>query len=125
MDWKLDDRFPIWSQLQEQLTRRILSGRYPAGERLPSVRELSSEAGVNPNTMQRALAGLDAAGLTVTNRTAGRTVTEDASILEGMRSKLAEGIIRDYFEAAAELGFTKEEAVKLVERSGGHERMAD
>ena len=62
MEWKLDDSRPIWIQLQEQLTRMILSGRFRAGERLPSVRELASEAGVNPNTMQRALAGLDAEG---------------------------------------------------------------
>ena len=59
MEWKLDDNRPIWIQLQEQLTRKILSGWYRAGERLPSVRELAAEAGVNPNTMQRALAGLD------------------------------------------------------------------
>ena len=42
MEWKLDDSRPIWIQLQEQLTRMILSGRFRAGERLPSVRELAS-----------------------------------------------------------------------------------
>ena len=48
MEWKLDDNRPIWMQLQEQLTRKILSGWYRAGEKLPSVRELAAEAGVNP-----------------------------------------------------------------------------
>ncbi|MDO4260458.1 MAG: GntR family transcriptional regulator [Eubacteriales bacterium] len=116
MEWKLDDSRPIWIQLQEQLTRRILSGWYKAGERLPSVRELAAEAGVNPNTMQRALAGLDASGLSETNRTTGRTVTEDEGVLEGMRTALAQGIIDQYFEAAAELGYTREQAVELLER---------
>ncbi len=114
MEWKLDNNRPIWMQLQEQLTRKILSGWYHTGERLPSVRELASEAGVNPNTMQRALAGLDAAGLTVTNRTAGRTVTEDAGVLEAMRGELARGIIEQFYESAAELGYTKEQAVELL-----------
>ncbi len=116
MEWKLDDSRPIWIQLQEILTRKILSGRYHAGERLPSVRELASEAGVNPNTMQRALASLDGTGLTVTNRTTGRTVTEDESILEGMRADLARGIIEQFYEAAAELGYTREQALELLGR---------
>ena len=118
MEWKLDDSRPIWIQLQEQLTRMILSGRFRAGERLPSVRELASEAGVNPNTMQRALAGLDAEGLTVTNRTAGRTVTEDDSVLEGMRAKLARELIRQFYEEAERLGYTRDQALELLKRSG-------
>lgn len=116
MEWKLDDNRPIWMQLQEQLTRKILSGWYHAGEKLPSVRELASEAGVNPNTMQRALAALDGTGLTVTNRTMGRTVTEDETILEGMRATLAQGIIEQFYESAAELGYTREQALELLKR---------
>lgn len=118
MEWKLDDNRPIWMQLQEQMTRKILSGWYHAGEKLPSVRELASEAGVNPNTMQRALAGLDAVGLTVTNRTMGRTVTEDEGVLECMRSELAKSIIEQFYESASELGYTKEQAVELLKRGG-------
>ncbi|MBS6397537.1 MAG: GntR family transcriptional regulator [Clostridiales bacterium] len=116
MEWKLDDNRPIWMQLQEQLTRRILSGWYHVGERLPSVRELASEAGVNPNTMQRALASLDSTGLTVTNRTTGRTVTEEEAIIEGMRASLAQGIIEQFYESAAELGYSREQAVELLKR---------
>lgn len=119
MEWKLDDNRPIWIQLQEQLTRKILSGWYRAGEKLPSVRELAAEAGVNPNTMQRALAALDSAGLTVTNRTTGRSVTEDGAILEGMRASLAEGIIQQFYDSAAELGYNKEQALALLKRREG------
>lgn len=116
MEWKLDDSRPIWMQLQESLTRRILSGYYHAGEKLPSVRDLASEAGVNPNTMQRALAALDTVGLTVTNRTMGRTVTEDEGILEGMRTELAEGIIEEFYKSASELGYSREQAIELLKK---------
>ena len=58
MDWKLDNGRPIWPQLSQQLARRILAGEYPPGSRLPPVRELAAEAGVNPNTLQRARAQL-------------------------------------------------------------------
>ena len=117
MEWKLDDSRPIWMQLEEQLTRRILSGWYKAGEKLPTVRDLAAEEGVNPNTMQRALAALDGEGLSIPNRTIGRTVTEDEGVLEAMRSRLAGNIIDHFFEATAELGYSKEQAVQLLERS--------
>ena len=51
MEWKLSDDRPIWLQLSEQLARQIVSGVYPPGGKLPSVRELAADAGVNPNTM--------------------------------------------------------------------------
>ena len=80
MDWKLEDDRPIWTQLTEQLKRRIIAGVYPPGSKLPPVRELAAEAGVNPNTMQRALAQLEQDGLARADRTAGRLVTQDAEI---------------------------------------------
>ena len=42
---------------------RILSGQWAAGERIPAVRELAVEFGVNPNTMQRSLSELERDGL--------------------------------------------------------------
>ena len=55
MEWKITDDRPIWMQLSEQLAAQIAAGAYEPGERLPSVREFAAQAGVNPNTMQRAL----------------------------------------------------------------------
>ena len=54
MHWELHDDRPIYAQLVDEIRLRIVSGTYPLGERLPSVRELAAEAAVNPNTMQRA-----------------------------------------------------------------------
>ena len=65
MEWKLTDDRPIWMQLSEQMARRIVAGQYPPGSKLPAVRELAADAGVNPNTMQRALAQLENDGLAV------------------------------------------------------------
>ena len=117
MEWKIAEDRPIWIQLSEQLTAQIASGVYQPGQRLPSVREFAADAGVNPNTMQRALAALDGEGLSIPNRTIGRTVTEDEGVLEAMRSRLAGNIIDQFFEATAELGYSKEQAVQLLERS--------
>lgn len=114
MDWKLDNNRPIWPQLSQQLARRIIAGVYPPGSRLPAVRELAAEAGVNPNTMQRALAQLEQEGLARADRTAGRLVTQDAAVLEAARLREAEAVIRDYFEAMSALGYSRERAAQLL-----------
>ena len=116
MEWKLTDGRPIWVQLHEQLRQRIATGAYPRGSRMPSVRELAAEAGVNPNTLQRALAQLEADGLVSTNRTAGRTVTEDGVVLSRICIELANERIREYLHSMALLGFTKDEAVELLKK---------
>ena len=115
MNWNLSDGRPIWQQLHEQLTLRIATGSYVRGSKMPTVRELAAEAGVNPNTMQRALAQLEADGLVVTNRTAGRTVTDDESVLTATRRRLAHGTNNTYLDQMALLGFTRAEAAELLQ----------
>ncbi len=114
MKWDLSDGAPIWQQLLAQLTRRIATGAYPRGSRMPPVRELAAEAGVNPNTMQRALAQLEMDGLVTTNRTTGRTVTEDGEVLEATRRRLAGEAISDYLGGMALLGYSRQEAAELL-----------
>ena len=115
MDWSIDSARPIWIQLSEQLTRRIVSGQYPMSARLPSVRELAEEAGVNPNTMQRALAHLEDQGLAVGKGTQGRSVTEDEEKIRAVRLELARESRARYVSDLKALGFTPEEAAKLFE----------
>ena len=114
MDWRLEDNRPIWLQLSQQLTRRIITGVSPPGSRLPAVRELAAEAGVNPNTMQRALSHLVQVGLARADRTAGRLVTQDTAALEAVRLREAEAVIRRYLEAMSALGYSREQAAGLV-----------
>ena len=106
MDFKLKDARPIWQQLADQMTQSIVTGEFSPGERFPSVRELAMQAGVNPNTMQRALARLEEDGLLVTSRTAGRNVTEDEETLRAVRSQLAEKRVIDYLEDMEKLGYS-------------------
>ena len=59
MEWQFRNDIPIYTQLIEQIKQRIVSGVFAPGQRLPAVREFALDAGVNPNTMQRALAELE------------------------------------------------------------------
>ena len=114
MDFELQSSRPIWMQLAEQLGRRIVTGTYPPGSRFPTVRDLAAEAGVNPNTMQRALAQLESEGLVITNRTAGRTVTEDVKILDAIRKRMAEELREKYYSDMKELGYSRAQAAEIV-----------
>ena len=124
MEWKLSDDRPIWLQLSQQMARRIVTGVYPPGSRLPSVRALAAEAGVNPNPMQRAMAQLDQDGLTRADRTAGRLVTQDTGILDAVRRAEAQVAVQQFFDAMAELGYSRQEAAELIGEEN-HERTAD
>ena len=121
MDWQFTDDRPIWQQLTQQLTLRILKGEYPPGERLPGVRELAAQAGVNPNTMQRAMAQLEADGLAVGSRTAGRTVTEDAAVIEAAAKARARAAVAACLEVLSQLGYGAEDALVFVKEELHHE----
>ena len=118
MDFELQGSRPIWQQLSEILQRRIVTGQYPPGSHFPTVRELAAEAGVNPNTMQRAMAQLEADGLVITNRTSGRTVTDREDVLRDMRQRLAGERTEELFRDLKALGYSRAEAVELVRREG-------
>ena len=114
MSWKLDSDRPIYTQLLQILQTGIVSGTYPPGSKLPSVRDLAMEAGVNPNTMQRAFSELEREGLIRTERTAGRFVTEDGDLVERSRRSIAGSQLDVFVNRMEELGFTKKEIVEFV-----------
>ena len=115
MSWTLEGGQPIWQQLCRRLERQIVAGEYPPGGRLPPVRELAAQAGVNPNTMQRALAQLEQEGLAKAGRTtAGRLVTQDRQVLESVRLREAQAVIQGYYEAMSALGYSRERAAELL-----------
>ena len=123
MKWQFSNDAPIYFQLIEQIKVGIVSGAFPPGERLPSVRDLAVEAGVNPNTMQRALTELERDGLVYSQRTAGRFVTEDRGMIETAKQGLAEYQIRNFLTAMVRLGYEKEEIMTLVRQGNVGEEL--
>ena len=117
MPWDLDNNRPIYLQLMEKIQQDIISGVYHAGDRLPSVRELALEASVNPNTMQKALSELERNGLVHTQRTCGRFITEDKTMLKQLKTELAAVHIQDFLNTMKQLGFPPEEILELIEKT--------
>lgn len=115
MSWIFENDRPIYTQLVDQLRMRIVTGIYQPGDRIGSVRELASEAGVNPNTMQRALSELENSGLIYSQRTSGRFVTDNPEQIREARKSIADQEIRSFISRMKELGLAKEELLELLE----------
>jgi len=118
MGWNLDDSRPIWPQLKELMMKDIVAGKYPMGGSFPTVRELAEEAGVNRNTMQRALSELENAGFVITNRTAGRTVTTDEGLVREVKEQIAKDNIERFMEEMEAIGYSESDVIKMIKERG-------
>ena len=116
MDRSLEDNMPIYMQIMNWIRDAIASGELAAGDKVPSVREFASEFEVNPNTMQKAFAELERSGLILTQRTAGRTVTEDKDMIASIKLNLAKEQMETFLTQMKKLGFTREEIVSLIQK---------
>ena len=102
MSWTFDNKKPIYLQIMEKIKLQIVSHTLEPNQQLPTVRELASEAGVNPNTIQRALSDLEREGFVYSKRTTGRFVTEDKELIAQSRKQLSEeelpSVVGDYIK---------------------------
>lgn len=125
MRWEFHNEAPIYTQVMERVERMIVSGALPPGERLPSVRVFAQEAGVNPNTMQKALTELERGGLIYSQRTAGHFVTEDQSVIAQAREALAAIQADRFLQSMRELGYSAAQTADLLHRKLEREERND
>ncbi len=110
-------RKPVYEQLINQMERFILTGVMHQDDQIPSVRSLSVELAVNPNTIQKAYSELDRRGITYSVPGRGSFVAAGAAerIGERRRSKLKEFIA--LVSELALAGIKKEEIIACVEEA--------
>ncbi len=118
MSGQFNKSIPIYTQLVEIMTHKIISGQYKPGEKLDSVRDLAKDVGVNPNTMQRALSELERMELLYTERTSGRYVTKDVEVIKNVKNEIFAKKIADFTNEMIKLGcdveWIKEEVNKAA-----------
>jgi len=119
MTWGLTPGRPIYLQLQELLKLSIISGIHPPGSKLPAVRDLAIDAAVNPNTLQRALAELEREGLVHAQRTSGRFVTEDTTVIEKAKNELAMDLIGVFLGKMEAIGYSASETAAMIAGKSG------
>ncbi len=114
MTWEFDNNKPIYLQLIDILKLKIASEELEIGSKLNSVRDLAEEAGVNPNTMQRALAELERQELLYSIRTSGRYVTHDREKIKSMKDEIASIEINSLKEKLRKLGYSEEDMIEII-----------
>lgn len=122
MQWDFTSDRSISAQIVQIIHMGILSGVYQPGSNMPSVRALAIEAGVNPNTMQKALVELESQGLLCTQRNSGRTVSKDEALIMQLKEQTAMSYVEQLFAQMNGLGIEPADAVKMVVEHAQSER---
>lgn len=108
------DSRPIYEQVKDGLRRLMVTGVLAPGDKLPSVRAMASQLSINPNTIQRAYAELEAEGYVVSVTGKGCFVAEGDTQNTARRAELT-GKLKPQLEELKNLGMTREELVQLWE----------
>lgn len=116
MSWNFDNSIPIYLQIIQEIKRKIIRKELAPGERLSSVRDLAKEAGVNPNTMQKALTELETEGLIETERTSGKYVTDKKELILSLRENYLRERLEPFMKELSSLGLEEEELISLIRK---------
>ena len=108
---EFDTTKPIYIQIMEKINKKIVRNEWKAGDKLPSVREMAIQTGVNPNTIQRTYSELERMGIVETRRGQGTFVTENVEAIERLREQLKRDIVADFIRNMTELGFTMNDMI--------------
>ena len=112
------DSRPIYEQIRDELRKLIVTGALKRDEKLPSVRSLASELAINPNTIQRAMAQLEAEGFVYTVAGRGSFVAEDGDQGRRRMAELTEGL-HDTILELRQLGMTEQQWLDLWREEDG------
>lgn len=103
---------PIYLQLVQRICRQIVRGELSPGDKLPSMRDMAVQVGVNPNTIQRVYTELEAIAVAETRRGQGTFVTSDENRLRRLREELMVNHVSAFLSDMREMGFTLEEILR-------------
>lgn len=108
------ENLPIYIQIMNLIKKRIIIEELKEGEKLPSVREFSTELKVNPNTIQRAYQELEREDLVFTQRGMGTFVTEDKEIIKSLKENMAKDVVVSFIKEMRSIGYSPEEIIELI-----------
>ncbi|GIN72907.1 putative HTH-type transcriptional regulator YhcF [Bacillus sp. J14TS2] len=106
---------PIYYQIVQKICNQIVRGEINPGDKLPSVRELAVQYGVNPNTVKRVYMELDQMEISKVQRGQGTFVTENQKRLDELREQLKQDKIETFVSDMKEMGFDADEIAKGIQ----------
>ncbi|WP_078381263.1 GntR family transcriptional regulator [Sutcliffiella halmapala] len=106
---------PIYLQIMDRISKEIIRGELKPGEKLPSVREMAIQAGVNPNTIQRTYSEMERMEIVETRRGQGTFVAESLGMVAQLKVAMEAKVVESFVQSMKEIGATELEIVKSVE----------
>ena len=111
-----DSGIPIWLQLRNRLIYLITSGHYQTGDKLPTVREMAVDLGINYNTVSKVYQDIERDGYIVSKRGRGTFVHDKYKSVEETADNAVESLADVFIQQCRELGVPRADIAKLVER---------
>jgi len=111
----MEDGSPIYLQILLFVKRGVIAGSIQNGDELPSRRVLSALLGVNPNTVQKAYRLLEEEGLVQSHSGAKSVMQFSPETVVRLRAELLESDARGIISAMKQMGFTRADAIRLIE----------
>ena len=109
------DKSPLYEQLIRQLRWQVTMGFLSPNDPLPSVRQLSTELGINPNTIQKAYRMMEEQGLIYSRQGRGSFVTPQVSQQQARERKAQEERLREVLKTARDMGISREQVEDMVD----------
>jgi GntR family transcriptional regulator len=107
---------PIYEQIVRAVKKSIATGQLQSGQQMPSVRVISRELGVNPNTVQKAIARLTDEGVLTSHPGQGSFIAERAPSLHSQQLKALQPLIEQLLIEAAHHGLSESELLNLIQK---------
>ena len=111
-----DENKPIYIQIMDWIKKQLVAKEYLPGEKLPSVRDLSKQLEVNPNTVQRAYMEMEREMLVYTKRGQGTFIVDEPEIALKLRQEMVLDGVAKFVREMEEFGFSHDELLKIIER---------
>jgi len=115
MSNKYDADKPIYLQIIDRISRGIVRGDINPGDKLPSVREMAIQSGVNPNTIQRTYSELERMEIVETKRGQGTFVTENLGMVVQLKRSMQASVVENFVKSMREIGVVESEIINSVE----------
>jgi len=107
---------PIYRQIADRIIQQFVRGEISPGEKLPSVREMAIQSGVNPNTIQRTYGELERMGVVETKRGQGTFMTEQIEMKRQLRTEIQREMIEMFIQNMRGIGVEDREITEAVEQ---------
>ena len=100
-----DERLPIYEQIVQRFHRGLVNGELFPAQRIPSIRDLALELGVNTNTVQRAYQEMERSELIYSKRGTGYFIVEDEGVVQEIKNDMVKKAVAGFLAEMYSLGF--------------------